>query len=229
MNSDAENRRLIEEMNAYYDKRAPWHDHYMEYESIEAMEKRLEPLVKFLDDYIAQKDILEIACGTGNWTQFLARRARSVTAVDFSPAALDIAKTKVSVCGNVSLKVADAYSLDNVDGVFNMAFAADWWSHIPIGMIPPFLDAVTAKLSAGSKVVIIDMSLSEYWESRPFSYDEDGNRVSLRKLVDGSEYRVIKNFPTESDMRIYLSGYGRNVLFKEFPSLKRWAVVFETA
>ncbi|MBW2119721.1 MAG: class I SAM-dependent methyltransferase, partial [Deltaproteobacteria bacterium] len=131
MSNIAEAKRLIEEMNAYYDRHAPWHDQCMGYESNDNMEKLLTPIIKVFERHIRNKDVLEIACGTGNWTQFLAKRARSVLAVDMSPAALKIARTKISEYKNVSLGLANAYSLDGVCDLFDLVFAADWWSHIP--------------------------------------------------------------------------------------------------
>lgn len=229
MNDIAEARRLIEEMSAYYDRHAPWHDQGMGYESNANMEKLLEPIIRAVESHIRNGDVLEIACGTGNWTQVLAKRARCVVAVDASPAALGIARTKVSAYKNVSLALGDAYALDGVGGFFDLVFAADWWSHIPKTMIPSFLETVTGKLAHGSRVVFIDMSLNEYFESEPCYYDDDGNRVSFRRLTDGSEYRVVKNFPTKDELMDILTRYGRNVVYEEFVSLKRWMVTFETA
>jgi malonyl-CoA O-methyltransferase len=49
---------------------------------------------------IAALDVLELGCGTGKNTVWLAERARHVTAMDFSPGMLAIARSRVG--GNVS-------------------------------------------------------------------------------------------------------------------------------
>lgn len=229
MSSPAEARHLIEEMNRYYEARAPWHDQYMSFQSNETMEKQLRPIIETLEGLISRRQVLEIACGTGIWTQVLARRARHVTAVDISATALGMAQARLSGYGNVTLKSADAYSLDGVDGYFDMLFATDWWSHVPKTMISSFLEAAGGKLAPCSAAVFIDMSMNEYFASEPCWYDEEGNRVSRRRLPDGSAYRVVKNFPTEDELRDVLSRYGRDVVYREFDSLKRWMVAFEFA
>lgn len=38
------------------------------------------------------RDVLELGCGTGKNTMWLAERARRVTAMDFSPGMLDVAR-----------------------------------------------------------------------------------------------------------------------------------------
>ena len=218
---------LIEEMNRYYEARAPWHDQYMGYESNEGMEKLLSPIIEIFNEMIIGKRILEIAFGTGNWTEVLAKRAASVVAIDSSPAALVIAQTKLSGYKNVSIMQGDAYDLDNIRDSFEVLFSADWWSHIPKGFLPAFLDSAVRKLILGSKAIFIDMSFREDFEQEPCYYDEDNNRISLRRLPDGSEFQVVKNFPSESELRHILTDYARNIAYHEFVSLQRWMVVFE--
>jgi ubiquinone/menaquinone biosynthesis C-methylase UbiE len=222
-------KKLIDEMNRYYEARAPLHDEYMGYESINSMETLLKSIIDQIDRIITGKSILELACGTGNWTQILAKRAKSVVAIDVSPSALKIADQKLVDFDNITLIECDAYDLNVINNSFDLIFAADWWSHIPKNMIHSFLKMVNGKLANGAKVVFIDMSLSKYFESETYFYDEDSNRVSLRKLTDGSEYRVVKNFPTKDELINVLTQYGRNVVYEEFASLKRWMAVFETA
>ena len=69
--------RLIE----YYTQRAP------EYERIYHRPER-QPDLRKLEQLVTQAfgglDVLEIACGTGYWTQHIAKRARSILATDYS-------------------------------------------------------------------------------------------------------------------------------------------------
>lgn len=227
MGNNAGSKKLVEEINRYYDARAPWHDQYMRYESIEGMEALLSPIIDTLAEMISDKSVLEVACGTGNWTQILAKRACSVTAVDISPNALEIARRKLSLCSNVSLIQGDAYDLQNVGGTFDVVFAADWWSHIPNGLLSVFLDSATKKLRPDSRAIFIDMSFREGFARETCRYDADNNRISLRRLPDGSEFEVVKNFPSESELRRILADYAGNIVYYEFDSLKRWMIVFE--
>jgi len=226
MNRFDYSRALIDEMSRYYDARAPWHDHYMNYRSNEGMEQLLKPVIDRVAEIMTGARVLEIACGTGNWTQVLARRAASVVATDVSHTALEIAKGKLAGQNNVSLIQCDAFDMMGIGGCFDAVFAADWWSHIPKGILPSFLEAVASKLAPGATAVFLDMSNREFFRREPSYRDEDGNRVSLRLLPDGSEYRVVKNFPDETELRNLLDPYGDNIDFREFTDLERWLVSY---
>jgi demethylmenaquinone methyltransferase/2-methoxy-6-polyprenyl-1,4-benzoquinol methylase len=229
MTDSSDSKKIIDEMNRYYDARAPWHDHYMSYTSNEAHEELLAPIISVFEDMVIGANVLEIACGTGNWTQVLAKRANSVVATDISPKALAIAESKLTGYDNVSLIESDAYELANIEGTFDVAFSADWWSHIPKQSYPLFLEALLGKLRPGSTVIFIDMSMIDYFRQEPCLIDADGNRVSLRKLPDGSEFRVIKNFPDEAELRQVLGNFGKEITYYDFPELVRWMVIFQKA
>lgn len=78
-------------IETYYARRA------QEYERIYAKPERqedLRTLRSIVEETFRGKHVLEIACGTGYWTEILARSARTVTAVDINEVVLDIARTK---------------------------------------------------------------------------------------------------------------------------------------
>jgi 2-polyprenyl-3-methyl-5-hydroxy-6-metoxy-1,4-benzoquinol methylase len=226
MSIDKYSRKLIDTMNRYYDERAPLHDYYMSYKSIEGMEELLKPIVETVAARITGKDVLEIACGTGNWTQVLARRAHSVIATDVSRNVLDIALGKLAGYHNASLIQCDAYDLSGINGRFDVVFASDWWSHMPKRALPMFFDSVIGKLKSASTAIFVDMSFREYFRQEPCHYDSDDNRVSHRLLPNGSAYEVVKNFPDEAELRRFFSAYAGDVDYYEFPPLQRWMVAF---
>ena len=88
------NDDIVRQMNEYYFRRANLHDYYMSYTSNEDMEQVLSGIIRLFEEDVMGKDVLEIACGTGNWTQVLARRARSVLATDINEPMLEIARQK---------------------------------------------------------------------------------------------------------------------------------------
>jgi demethylmenaquinone methyltransferase/2-methoxy-6-polyprenyl-1,4-benzoquinol methylase len=190
------------------------------------MEQLLNSIVETIIPYIARRKVLEIACGTGNWTEVLARRANSVFAIDSSSTALEIAGKKLAPFANVTLKKVDAYLLEDISGPFDVAFAADWWSHMPISSINSFLENLHRRLKKGSQAIFIDMMTRKEFENEIVYYDEDGNRVSLRSLPDGSEYEIIKNFPSKSDLLSIIEGTGDDISYLEFGTLKRWMMIY---
>jgi SAM-dependent methyltransferase len=220
-------KRRIEEMNAYYDKVAPLHDKFMGYTSNEAMEDLLRPIVEWIEPFVRDKDVLEIACGTGNWTQVLCRRARSVIAVDQSEAYLEIARSKEYAGDRVVFLRADAYSLASVKGTFDTAFAADWWSHIPRPFISEFVASMLSKLRPGSRVVLLDMLPSPGLDAMFSHYDAEGNCIHRRRFEDGTEFEVVKNFPSESELRDALGSYADHLLYREHDELRRWVLTLE--
>lgn len=216
-----------EEMNRYYQARAPWHDEYMGYTSNADTEALLAPIVRDVEGHVEARELLEVACGTGNWTQVLTRRARSVLATDASEAMLEIARAKEYPGGRVSFALADAYALDGVaEGQFSAAFAADWWSHIPNSRLGAFLSTLHGKLREGASVVFLDMLERHAPEFGRYRVDGEGNRVYRRRLPDGREFDVIKNFPTERQLRTAVAGVATNVEVREYPVLSRWTLSY---
>ncbi|MBN2227678.1 MAG: class I SAM-dependent methyltransferase [candidate division Zixibacteria bacterium] len=222
MNHEKSIRMIIEEMNRYYEARAPWHDQYMSYTSIDNMEALLSPIIVTCEPMITGKKVLEIACGTGNWTQVLAKRALSVVAVDISSSALEMAKQKLVDYQNVRLIECDAYRLDSIEEKFEAAFSADWWSHIPKRILPDFIASVNRRLYPGSPVIGIDMIFRDVFAKESCYYDSDNNRVSRRTLPDGTPFNVIKNFPGETELRAVLDPFASDIVYYSFDSLKRW-------
>jgi len=214
---------LIRQMNAYYDRRAPDHDRFMSYTDNANMEALLKPIIDIIEPHITDRKVLEIACGTGNWTQVLAKRARSVVATDVNESVLEIARTK-PIEGNVTFRAHNAYAVNQLQGDFDVAFAADWWSHIPKSMLSPFLRRLHTALSPGGTIIMLDMTVRDLFRDEPSYIDEDGNRVSLRE-VDGREYPVIKNFPAESELREMVSEYAASISYHEYDELERWLLI----
>ena len=215
-------------MKKYYEHRAPWHDEYMSYTSNEKMETILKPIISFIEKDLHGKNILEIACGTGNWTQILSKRVNSVIAVDSSETSLKIAQGKKYFNGKVTFIQDDAYSLENTNGNFNLAFASDWFSHIPKQRVVKFLDNLHLKLQSASRVILLDVFPLEEFVPEFDHYDEVGNGIYRRILPDGSSFRIIKNFPDEPEMAKYLEDRCKDFRYIKFEKLKRWLVTYTT-
>ena len=216
---------LIKQMNRYYDQRAPWHDSYMGYTSNAEMELLLAPVIQRFEKYITDRDVLEVACGTGNWTQVLARRARSVTATDVNRSTLDITRDKPFE-GKVTFEQVDAYALEKLPREFDVAFAGDWLSHVPKGAIPKFIRGLHERLQPEAKVIFLDMMPCKEFDAETVSYDDDGNRVSERALLDGDKFFVVKNFPREDELRAVFAPFANDIEYYVDEPLKRWLLIY---
>jgi 2-polyprenyl-3-methyl-5-hydroxy-6-metoxy-1,4-benzoquinol methylase len=219
---------LVDQMNEYYSRRAPWHDCYMGYKDNQSMETLLAPVIRWFERYVEGMDVLEIACGTGNWTQVLARRARSVTATDVNRSVLEVARQKRYASGSVKFELADAYKLDRLRGTYSAAFAADWWSHIPKRLIPVFLGALCGRLRPGSRVIIVDMLPARNLTYLGTHLDDDGNTIHSRKLPGGQEFEIVKNFPDEQELVSSVEDFGRDIEYRAHDPLRRWMLTFGT-
>jgi demethylmenaquinone methyltransferase/2-methoxy-6-polyprenyl-1,4-benzoquinol methylase len=195
-------------MAQYYADRAK------EYERIYQKPERQEDLRclrEFVGREFAGADVFEVACGTGYWTVVIARSATSIAATDINDEVLEIARTKPINPSKVSFGKADAYALSALPREFTAGFSGFWWSHVPKARIKEFLRGFHRVLSPGAKVVFIDNAYVE-GSSTPISRtDENGDTYQIRCLDDGSTHEVLKNFPTETELRAALQGLATSV------------------
>jgi demethylmenaquinone methyltransferase/2-methoxy-6-polyprenyl-1,4-benzoquinol methylase len=194
-------------MARYYAQRAE------EYELIFQKPERqddLRALRSFVLETFAGRDVLEIACGTGYWTQVLARSAASVTAVDVNDEVLEIARAK-PLQDNVVFRREDAYELPSFPRPFTGGLAGFWWSHVPKAHLRPFLTRLHRTLAPGAPMVFIDNAYVP-GNSTPISRrTSGGDTYQKRRLSDGSIHEVLKNFPTEDELRQAVDGLACNV------------------
>lgn len=217
---------LISGMNNYYDRRAPLHDQKMSYKSNEQMEVLFKPIITQLKPFIAGKNVLEIACGTGNWTQILAKRARAVVATDVNQSTIEIARQKEYADPPPRFVKADAYQLEGIEEAFDTAFMADWWAHIPKGRLSIFLENLHRKLRPSGLVIVVDMLPYELPDDETERFDDDGNRIHERTLPDGGSFSVVKNYPSRQELVDTISQYADEFHYWQNQALKRWFLVY---
>lgn len=143
--------------------------------------------------------MLEVACGTGYWTKFIARAAARVVAVDAAPETLRIAASMVPR-DKVHFIVGDAYALPLGGRKLQACFAGFWYSHVPRSRIREFLLGLHASLAPGATVVFLDNLFVEGSSSPVSERDGEGNTYQERRLRDGTTHRVLKNFPSEEEL-----------------------------
>lgn len=208
------------QLSAYYRDRAA------EYDAIYAKPERQDDLarVRGLLTGIARGRILEIAAGTGYWTQALAVSAAAVTATDISPEPLEVARRRQYGPAPVTFQLADAYALREVPGQFDMAFAGFFWSHVLRADLPRFLGGLHSRLGPGATVTVLDNRYVP-GSSTPISRTTtEGDTFQRRRLSDGREYEIVKNFPERSQFTADVAAVGADV---EWTSLRYfWLATF---
>ena len=183
---------------SYYAKRAA------EYERIYDRPERREDLRRlreFVERTFAGAHVFEVACGTGYWTEVAARSSAAIVATDINEEVLTIARLKLINTRRTMIVRADAYALPVRPQRFTGGLCAFWWSHVPKSRLNRFLRGFHRIFSPGARVVFIDNAYVE-GSSAPISRtDEHGDTYQMRGLDDGSRHEVLKNFPTESELR----------------------------
>ena len=208
-------------MERYYSRRAA------EYERIyEKPERQAE--LDWLRNRIPQvfrgRDVLEIACGTGYWTQFIAREASRVRACDLNESVLELAREKPIPRGKAEFFRADALTLEGVPGGCDAAFAGFWWSHVKKGELRRFVSRLDAKLARGAVVAVLDNTFVE-GSSTPISRrDAEGNSYQMRTLANGEQHEVLKNFPTGDELTSAVQGVAREAHLENLKYY--WLLVF---
>lgn len=187
--------------------------------TIRRIEQWLTP--KFVD-----ARALELGCGTGFWTQTLAKVARGVVAVDRVQPALDMAAERVP--GRpVRFVHDDIYDIVGTEGRFNAAFAGFLFSHIPKSRRPEFFAALSRVLVPGAEVVLIDDLRVEAATSRIVDIDADGNTYETRRTQNGVNHRVLKNYPSEAELMLAAAKHGVRAKYLEWDYY--WTLAFAAA
>jgi SAM-dependent methyltransferase len=209
-------------MKQYYAARAN------EYERIYARPERQADL-RVLEDripaYLRGRRVLEVACGTGYWTQHLVPVASFVLATDASGETLEVARGKGLSGAKVRFAIADAFDLPAGAGPFDGAFAGFWWSHLRHGECRPFLESLRRCLAPGATVVLLDNTCVEGSSTPVSRRDADGNTYQQRRLDDGTIHEVLKNFPSQADLEREVDGFGTN--FRYLPLTYYWLFAFD--
>ena len=179
-----------------------------EYEKVYHIPEEQPDLTKLYEQFrgtFKDKKVLEIACGTGIWTQIIAETAHSVLATDINEPMLHLARQKNYPRQNVVFENGDMFDLQ-VNGPFDALFGGFIWSHVPLEKLENWLARLHDLLAPGSLVVFVDSRFVPGSSIPVFEVDAHGNHIQKRKLADGSEHLVLKNFPQQGDFERMLNG-----------------------
>jgi SAM-dependent methyltransferase len=171
---------LLAEQLAYYGAIAA------EYEDYTIPGPGADEIIAALDRFRPVGDVLELACGTGTWTELLLRHARSVTAVDASSEMLAIASERVDD-ERVRFIQADLFSW-TPDRRYDVVFFGFWLSHVPSDRFESFWSLVSDCLEADGRVFFVD---DAYRTPDELIYGESSS-VVRRRLNDGTPFCAVK-------------------------------------
>jgi len=137
-------------------------------------------------------DVLELACGTGLWTQRLAPHAASMTAIDGSPEMLELCRARVNDA-RVSYIQADLFAWEP-DRTYDVCFFGFWLSHVPGERFETFWEKVRRAVGSEGRVFFIDSLRAEKASAIDHTLPDQDEETMLRRLADGREYQIVKRF-----------------------------------
>ncbi len=193
----------------YYKNRAK------EYEKIYSKPERQSALLlaqKMLQDLFRDKNVFEIACGTGYWTEKISATAKSILAADINDTVIEIAKSKSYSPAKVDFKTADIFSLAS-HIKHESLFGGFIWSHIKQQDLPNFIDIANRLVKPGGTLVFMDNNYVSGSNLPVTGEDDSGNTYQTRTLDNGTIHTVLKNFPTEKYIRQLLTDKAADVSF----------------
>jgi SAM-dependent methyltransferase len=182
-----------EALRKYYDQRANVYDDiYLRRDP--AWRKDLETLADDMARALSGHSVLEVACGTGFWTEIAAKTAKHVVAVDVSEKMLELARKRKKRNVNVDYVHGDAYSLEEISGKFDAGLANFWFSHVPKSRIEEFLSSFHHRLERPAIVFMADNRYVPGIGGQLLTKVDIDDTFKLREGTDGSKHGVLKNY-----------------------------------
>ncbi|MBP6811714.1 MAG: class I SAM-dependent methyltransferase [Saprospiraceae bacterium] len=205
---------------SYYKDRA------QEYEKVYLKPERQNDLQKattILQSLFLQKKVVEIACGTGYWTERIADTATSILATDINKSVIEIAENK-HYKNQVTFELSDIYNC-SFDKKYDGVFGGFIWSHILLQDLDKFIDNIKDLVISDGTIVFMDNNYVEGSNHTITKTDEHGNTYQTRNLENGTSHLVLKNFPTKEFIFDKLSDIATEINFINLTYY--WIVTFK--
>lgn len=211
--------QIIQEQIAYYCARANEYDEWFYRigrfnrgeESNQQWFNEIDVVKLALQKVGHTEEILELASGTGIWTQELLNIGQKITAIDASQEANEINRSKLS-SPNVEYRQIDLFAWEP-DAEYDLVFFSFWLSHVPPELLKSFLTKVYKSVRVGGQVFIIDSRFEPTSTANNHILNDDGSIYKSRKLNDGQEFQIVKIFyqPDELKNKLMQVGFKANV------------------
>jgi demethylmenaquinone methyltransferase/2-methoxy-6-polyprenyl-1,4-benzoquinol methylase len=195
---DAMDERIAEQID-YYRKRAPEYDAWANREDgfdrgelNEGWYEEKRRLAEALRSFAPTGTVLEIAGGTGQWTEQLLRYTPLLTVLDAAPVALEENRKRTAQHTKmIDYHLADIFSWEPPER-YDVVFFSYWLSHVPPERFEELWEKIGRCLKPAGRVFLIDNLPTQEAEALdPETPGEDDVSV-LRRAPDGKVYRVWK-------------------------------------
>jgi SAM-dependent methyltransferase len=164
-----------------------------------------------LAQLVRGQTVLELACGTGYWTEVIAANADKVLATDVLDGMLERARTRRFPEGKVAFRRVDGLDLPDDLGAFSCVFIGFWWSHLKRDEQDALLALLRARFGHDVTLILLDDAYVEGSSTTIARTDAQGNTYEIVATPDGERFELPKNYPADSALRKRLGGDVREI------------------
>lgn len=201
-------RAWLDEQISYYRARAHEYDTSSMPPPEDDRTRQGMKLLQALRRFGPSGDVLEIACGTGQWTVELAlNTVATITAVDSSPEMIDLARSKIGDDRRVSFIQADVFAWAPPRR-YDVVFFGNFLSHVPPGSFKSFWSTVERALAPQGRVFFVD-ERADVW--RRLRWSAPDVPLEDRDLSDGRVFRAVKVYWEPDELQTRLSSLGWDI------------------
>jgi demethylmenaquinone methyltransferase/2-methoxy-6-polyprenyl-1,4-benzoquinol methylase len=143
-----------------------------------------------LNGFAPSGSILELACGTGIWTERLLPHAHELLAVDASPEVLAINRARLR-SQKIEYIEADMFAW-TPPRQFDIAFFGFWLSHVPPDRFEGFWSLVRRALRPGGRFFFVDSRYEPTSTATDHRLPDRAAATLTRRLNDGREFQIYK-------------------------------------
>ncbi|MCK5125963.1 MAG: class I SAM-dependent methyltransferase [candidate division Zixibacteria bacterium] len=191
----------------YYKKRA------MEYDKIyfrddPVRQGELTYLYNLSKRILNDRNVLDIACGTGFWTRILSETASSIIGVDINEATLEVARNKKYDCPT-DYRTGDVLSLNNLPENLDGLLATFVISHVKREDLASLREKIKKTLKPGCPAFFCDNNLICELKPELIPDPKSVNTYKVRELENGDEYTILKNYFEPDELREIFSSWGK--------------------
>jgi len=151
-------------------------------------------------------NVLELAGGTGIWSEQLLPHAAHLTVVDGSTEMLALNAARLDA-KNVTYITANLFDWHPTDR-FDTIFFGFWLSHVPPDRFEAFWELVRKSLKPGGRFFFVDSRREPSSMAVNHQAPDSESNTHKRKLNDGREFKVIKVFYEPEALTARLKQHG---------------------
>jgi len=156
---------------------------------------------RFISELPSDASVLDVGCGGGTKSRYLASKGLAVTGIDFSEKMVEIARRESP---DIHFEVADLYQIDAYPEMFDGIFAQAVLLHVPKSDIKSILTKLRGRLKPGGLLYIAVKGIKD-----------DGKEEVVKKENEyGYEYERFFSYFTLVELENYLNELSMEIVWK---------------